>query len=78
MINFVILIFILTSVYSITEIFTGPLNSCLERCIGLRLGIVGQRGMSYGEDSGIMYCEQHLSSVEKEAIIMISHKSTTT
>ena len=42
------------------EIFKGPLDSCLERYIGLGLGVglgfVGQWG-----DSGIKFCEQHLS-----------------
>ena len=50
----------------VTEIFKGPLDSCLERHIGLGLGaglgFVGQRGVSQGEDSRIKFCEQHFGS----------------
>ena len=44
------------------NILKGPLDSCLERYIGLGfsvgLGFVGQRGVSEGEDTGIKFCEQ--------------------
>ena len=36
-------------------------KSLLERCIRLWLGIVGQRGVSQGQDSGIKFFEQDLS-----------------